>query len=52
MIYRSSILSLQLIFAGGGVADADYRGNVRVILTNVSDRTELRPGIELTKYFS
>lgn len=40
IIYRRSILSLQLIFVGGGVVDADYRGNVRVILTNLSDRTE------------
>ena len=53
MIYRRSILSLQLIFVGGGVVDADYRGNVRVILTNLSDRTEkIETRIESTKYFS
>ena len=39
-IYPRSGLSLQSIFLGGGVVDADYRGNVRVILTNFSDRTK------------
>ena len=38
-IYLRSGLSLQSIFLGGGVVDTDYRGNVRVILTNLSDRT-------------
>ena len=40
-IYCRSSLSLQLIFVGGGVVDADYRGNARVILTNLE---KLRPG--------
>ena len=40
MIYLKSGLSLQSTFLGGGVADADYRGNVRVILTKLSDRTK------------
>ena len=39
-IYPRSSLSLQLIFVGGGVVDADYRGNVKVILTNLSDRAK------------
>ena len=30
------------IFVGGGVADVDYRGNVRVILTNLLDRAKER----------
>ena len=38
-IYLRSDISLQSIFLGGGVVDTDYRGNVRVILTNLSDRT-------------
>ena len=38
-IYLRSGLSLQSIFLSGGVVDTDYRGNVRVILTNLSDRT-------------
>ena len=39
-IYPRSSLSLQSIFLGGGVADADSRGNVRIILTNLSDRVK------------
>ena len=39
-IYPRSCLSLQSIFLGGGEVDADYRGNVLVILTNLSDRTK------------
>ena len=37
-IYPRSSLSLKLILIGGGVVDSDYRGNVRVIMTNLSDR--------------
>ena len=37
--YKATI-SLQSIFVGGGVVDADYRGNVKVILTNISDRAK------------
>ena len=36
-IYPKSSLSLQLIFVGDGVVDPDDRGNVRAILTNLSD---------------
>ena len=39
-IYPRSSLSLQSILLGGGVVDADYKGNVRVILTNLLDRTK------------
>ena len=39
-IYPRSCLSLQSIFLGGGEVDVDYRGNVLVILTNLSDRTK------------
>ena len=39
-IYLRSGLSLQSTFLGGGVVDADNRGNVRVILTKLSDRTK------------
>ena len=38
--YPRSSLSLQLIFVEGSVVDADYRGNVKVILTNLSDRAK------------
>ena len=38
-IYPKSSLSLQSIFLGSGVVDSDYRGNVRVILTTLSNRT-------------
>ena len=38
-IYAKSSLSLQSIFLGSGVVDFDYRGNVRVILTTLSNRT-------------
>ena len=44
-IYHMSSLFLQSIFLGGGVVDADYRGNVRIILTNLSDRVkEIKTG--------
>lgn len=36
-IYPKSSLSLQLIFVADGVVDPDDRGNVRAILTNLSD---------------
>ena len=39
-VYRWSSLSLQSIFVGGGAMDAGYRGNVKVILTNLSDRAK------------
>ena len=39
-IYPGSSLSLQSILLDGGVVDADYRGTVRVILANLSDRTK------------
>ena len=45
MIYPRSSLSLRSIFLGGGVADYDSRGNVRIILTNLSDRVkEIKTG--------
>ena len=37
-IYPRSSLSLKPILIGGGVVDSDYRGNVCVIMTNLSDR--------------
>ena len=40
MIYPRSSLSLRSIFLGGGVVDYDSRGNVRIILTNLSDRVK------------
>ena len=40
IIYPRSNLSLQSIFVGGVVVDSDYRGNVRVILTNLLDRVK------------
>ena len=36
-IYPRSSLSLKPILSGGGVVDLEYRGNVRVIMTNLSD---------------
>ena len=39
-IYPLASLSLQSIFVGGGVVDSNYRGNVKVILTNLSDRAK------------
>lgn len=38
-IYLRSSLSLQSVLIGGGVVDSNYRGNTRVIMTNLSDRT-------------
>ena len=38
-IYPRSSLFLQSILIGGGVVDSDYRGNVRVIITNLSNKT-------------
>ena len=44
-IFPRSILSLRLIHVGGGIVDADYRGNIRVILTNLSNsRVEFNAG--------
>ena len=40
MTYPRSSLSLRSIFLGGGVLDYDSRGNVRIILTNLSDRVK------------
>ena len=37
-IYPRSSLSLKPILIGGGVVDSDYRRNVCVIMTNLSDR--------------
>ena len=37
-IYTGSSLPLRSIHLGGGIVDSDYRENVRVILTNLSDR--------------
>ena len=37
-IYPRSSLSLKPILIGGGVVDLEYRGNVRVIMTNLLDR--------------
>ena len=38
-IYPWSGLPLETISVGGGVVDADYRGNIPVILTNLSKKT-------------
>ena len=38
-IYPWSGLPLETIFVGGGVVDADYRGNIPVILANLSKKT-------------
>ena len=35
-IYPRSSMSLKSIFLGGGILDSDYRGNVRVIIHNLS----------------
>ena len=49
-IYPGPSLSLQSIFPGGEVVDSDYRGNVRVILTNLSNRTkEIETGDRITQ---
>ena len=37
-IYPRSSLSLKSIVLGGGIIDSDYRGNVRVILHNISKK--------------
>ena len=37
-IYPGSSLPLRSIHLGGGIVDSDYRENIRVILTNLSDR--------------
>ena len=39
-IYPRFSLSLQSMLLDGGVVDADYRGNARIILTNLSDRVK------------
>ena len=39
-IYPRFSLSLQSMLLDGGVIDADYRGNARIILTNLSDRVK------------
>ena len=39
-IYPLASVSLQSIFVGVGVVDSNYRGNVKVILTNLSDRAK------------
>ena len=38
-IYPHSSMSLKDIVLGGGVTYCDFRGNIRVILTNTSNRT-------------
>ena len=38
-IYPRSSLFLQSILIGRGVVDSDYRGNGRVIMTNLSNKT-------------
>ena len=44
-IYLRSSMSLKSIFLGGGILDSAYRGNVRVILHNLSNnRIEINAG--------
>lgn len=44
-IFPRFSLSLRSIHVGGGIVDADYRGNIRVILTNLSNsRVEFNAG--------
>ena len=44
-IYPRSSVSLKSVFLGGGIIDSDYRGNVRVILNNLSqNRLEFKTG--------
>ena len=38
-IYPRSGLSMKRLFLGGGVIYSDYRGNISIILTNLSQRT-------------
>ena len=45
-------LSLKPVFLGGGVIDSDFRGNICIILTNLSQRTiEIETGDRITQSF-
>ena len=49
-MYPRSCLSLQSILVGGGVVHSDYRGSVRVIMTNLSNkRVEFETGDRITQ---
>ena len=38
-IYPGSGLSMKRIYLSGGIIDSDYRGNISIISTNLSQRT-------------
>ena len=39
------------LYLGGGVTDSDYRGNISIILTNLSQRTfEIETGDRIAQF--